>query len=600
MQGLPGKCRFEREQAEPMEKKDTPNWYEPPAPEGSYRSILKLGKPDEVKHPSESWRRMVTDELGLDEEHFRERKHKEGDGIVAVDRPVGLSHTHIAALESIVGIENVAADDYSRVKFSYGKLLDEAIELRREEVSNICDVVVHPRDKDDVRAIVAYCHEHRIPVIAFGGGSSVTSGLRPERGGIVLALCTHMNKVLAINERNQTAVVQPGLMTPDYEEALNNARTRHGTAHNYTCGHFPQSFPLCSAGGWVPTLATGQASTYYGDAYDIVFSQEYVTPVGSFKTHDFPATATGPKVGDIMKGSEGAFGVLVEVTYKIFRYMPDNRQYFGFLFPSWEDAITAGREVMQGEFGHPAVFRISDGEETETIFRMYGNDLVSRFVEMRGFKRMQRCLVLGTAEGEKHLAKHVKKMVKKIARQNGAMYVSGLLTKMWEKDRYSHPLLREDMMDFDILIDTIETSVNWENIDSVYTAMRDFVKGHPNTMCLTHASHFYPQGTNLYCIFGLRYTSLEDFQALRSGIVDRIVAAGGSPSHHHGMGRLLAPWIEAHLGKEQMDVLRALKRHFDPHNIMNPGSLLGLELPENQRRQPAQSLGVETKESPTL
>ncbi len=578
----------------------TPDWYEPPAPEGSYRSILKLGKPDEVKHPSDSWRSMVSEQLGLDADYFRARKHEEGDGTVSIDQSVGLSQTQIRALESIVGAENVASDDYSRVKFSYGKLLDEAIELRRAEVSGVCDLVVHPRDKNDVRAIVAYCHEHRIPVTAFGGGSSVTGGLRPERGGVVLALCTHMNKLLAIDETNQTAVVQPGLMTPDYEEALNNARTRYGTAHDYTCGHFPQSFPLCSVGGWVPTLAAGQASTYYGDAYDIVFSQEYVTPVGSFKTHDFPATATGPKVNDIMKGSEGTFGVLVEVTYKIFRYVPGNRQYFGFLFPSWKTAITAAREVMQGEFGHPAVFRVSDGEETETIFRMYGNELVSRFLEMRGFKRMQRCLVLGTAEGEEHFAKHVKKMVKKISRQHGGMYVSGLPTKMWEKDRYSHPLLREDMMDFDILIDTIETAVNWGNIDSVYTAMRDFVKGHPHTMCLTHASHFYPQGTNLYCIFGLRYTSLEDFQALRAGIVDRIVAAGGSPSHHHGMGRLLAPWIEAHLGKEQINVLRALKRHFDPHNIMNPGSLLGLELPEDQKRQPTgQGLHGATKGTQT-
>ena len=416
----------------------------------------------------------------------------------------------------------------------------------------------------------------------------MTLGLRPERGGVVLVLSTHMNKVLAINEKNQTATLEPGLMTPDYEEALNDASQRYGTLHDYTCGHFPQSFPLCSVGGWVPTLAAGQASTYYGDAYDIVLSQEYVTPAGCFKTHEFPATATGPKVADIMKGSEGAFGVLVEVTYKIFRYLPENRQYFGFLFKRWEDAIEAAREVMQGEFGHPAVFRISDAEETETVLRMYGNAGIGRFLEMRGFKRMERCLLLGTAEGERQFAKHVKRMVKKIARQRGAMYLSGLPTKRWEKDRYSHPLLREDMVDFDILIDTVETAVTWENVHVVYQAMRDFVKGRPNTMCLTHASHFYPQGTNLYCIFGVRYTSLEDFQALRRGIVDRIVASGGSPSHHHGMGRLLAPWMEEHLGKEQMDVLRALKRHFDPNRIMNPGSLMGLKVGDIETEESAE------------
>jgi alkyldihydroxyacetonephosphate synthase len=63
-----------------------------------------------------------------------------------------------------------------------------------------------------------------------------------------------------------------------------------------------------------------------------------------------------------------------------------------------------------------------------------------------------------------------------------------------------------------------------------------------------------------------------------------MVAAGGAPSHHHGIGRLLAPWIESFLGSEQMEVLRALKRHFDPNGIMNPGAQLGLQLDPERRR----------------
>ncbi len=81
-------------------------------------------------------------------------------------------------------------------------------------------------------------------------------------------------------------------------------------------------------GGWIAASGSGQQSTYYGDMCDIVISQEYVTPVGEFKTLDYPGTATGPKVNDIMKGSEGTFGVMVGATLKIFRYMPENRQRF--------------------------------------------------------------------------------------------------------------------------------------------------------------------------------------------------------------------------------------------------------------------------------
>lgn len=567
-----------------MTSKKKPEWYPVPAPDGSYRSVLKLGKPREVKHPSDGWRAMVTEELGLDDDHFFKGLRCEGNEQVTVHQEIGLSRDQISMIESIVGAENVNADDYNRVKYSYGKFVDEAIELRNQHVAPVCDIVVHPRDKEDVQAIVRYCDDQRIPIIPYGGGSTATLGLSPEKGGVVLVMTTHMNKIIAVNEKSQTAVVQAGLMASDYEEALNHARERYGTAHNYTCGHFPQSFPLTAVGGWVPSLGAGQASTYYGDAYDIVFSQQYVTPAGSFKTHDYPATATGPKVNDIMKGCEGAFGILVEATFKIFRYMPENRRYFAFMFPTWADAVRAGQEIMQGEFGRPAVFRISDGEETETGLKMYGSryNMVNRFLELRGLKQMQRSLVIGTAEGEAHFAKHVTRMVKKISRKNGAKYLTGVPAKLWEKDRYDHPFMREDMMDFDIVFDTLETPVTWDNIHTVYQSIREFVKSRPNTICMIHASHFYPQGTNLYCIFGTKYTTLEDLQALRADIVDTMVASGGSPSHHHGVGKLLAPWIETHLGSEQMDVLRALKHHFDPNNVMNPGSLLGLGIPEDQ------------------
>ena len=93
---------------------------------------------------------------------------------------------------------------------------------------------------------------------------------------------------------------------------------------------------------------------------------------------------------------------------------------------------------------------------------------------------------------------------------------------------------------------------------------------------MTHASHFYPQGTNLYFIF-LARMGVDEYIPFQNGVVEQMIKFGGTLSHHHGVGRLLAPWMETHLGKEQMDVLRALKRHFDPNGIMNPGGQLGLD-----------------------
>ena len=454
--------------------------------------------------------------------------------------------------------------------------------LRRGVVPRVADLIVHPRGKDDVAKILAYCSEQRIAVQTYGGGSSVTFGLRPEHGGVVLAMHTHMNRVLEINETNQTATVEPGLLGPDYERTLHEAPTRFSAHHRYTCGHFPQSFEFSSVGGWIVTLGSGQQSSYYGDMYDIVVGQEYVTPTGSFKTMAFPAAATGPKVNDMMKGSEGAFGVLVSATLKIFRFMPENRKRFAYLFPSWQAAVAAAREISQAEFGMPSVFRISDPEETDTALRLYGMDwaAVDRILGLRGLKRMQRSLLLGTSDGEKSFARNVKRQVGRICKGFGATYLTGYPVRQWERGRYTDPYMREDLMDFGIVIDTLESSVTWDNFDNLYQGVRNFIKSRPNTVCLTHGSHFYAQGANLYFIFILRATSLEEYTSFHSRIIDEIEKHGGSLSHHHGIGKMMAPWMDRHLGPIQMGVLRSLKNYFDPRNIMNPGGTLGLDRPQ--------------------
>jgi len=262
-----------------------------------------------------------------------------------------------------------------------------------------------------------------------------------------------MNKVLEISDKNHFAVVQSGMLGPAYENVLNNAPEEFQTQRRYTCGHFPQSFELASVGGWVVTLGSGQASTYYGDAYHIVLAQEYVTPTGDFKTHEFAGTATGPKLNDIMKGSEGTYGIVVELTMRIFRYLPENRQYFSFMFPSWEAAVDASREIAQGEFGLPAVYRISDAEETVRGLKLYGADksYIDKFLRTFGLKTDERCLCLGTVEGYKGHARYVKKMIKKISRSHGALSLTGLLAKKWETTRYKEHLIREDVMDYGII-----------------------------------------------------------------------------------------------------------------------------------------------------
>jgi alkyldihydroxyacetonephosphate synthase len=157
------------------------------------------------------------------------------------------------------------------------------------------------------------------------------------------------------------------------------------------------------------------------------------------------------------------------------------------------------------------------------------------------------------------------------------MSLSGYAAKKWEKTRYKEPYMREDLMDYGVIIDTVESGVTWENLHQLHKGVRAYIKSYPGTICMTHASHFYPQGTNLYFIFILKMIDLKEYRQFHDGVLDAILKNGGSISHHHGVGKLFAPLMERHLGKEQMAILRTLKNHFDPNNIMNPGGHLGLD-----------------------
>jgi alkyldihydroxyacetonephosphate synthase len=186
---------------------------------------------------------------------------------------------------------------------------------------------------------------------------------------------------------------------------------------------------------------------------------------------------------------------------------------------------------------------------------------------------------MGRTEGEKSFSNQLFRQVKKICRSHQGLYLTGYPMKKWYQGRFSDPYMRDALNDFGVLIDTLETTVTWEHFQELYETVRSHIKAYPHTICMTHASHFYAQGTNLYFIFITRIQPLEPFRAFQRSIIEKIKAHHGSLSHHHGIGRMMAPWMASYLGKEQMDILQTLKSHFDPCCIMNPGGL-GLSGPD--------------------
>ncbi len=563
----------------------TPQWFEGEIPPDSYRALFKWGDPRAYKHPNRGLVALMRETFALDEQELSEPR---GLGLerLPASLPTALSEQQIQALKGLVGEENISLQPFARVRASYGKGMIDILRLRSQVIENIPDAVVAPRGRDDVIALVAWCQRERVPLYVWGAGSSVTRGTEAVKGGITLDMSVHMRRVLDFNETDQTITVEPGMWGPQLEALLNNAPERLGAQRRYTCGHFPQSFEYSSVGGWVVTRGAGQNSTYYGKIEDLVISQEMVTPAGVIRTLPQPRMALGPDLDQILIGSEGVFGVMTAVTLKVFRYTPRNRRRFSYFFKNWEQAVDACREVLQSEAGLPSVFRLSDAEETDVALRMYGihGTIADSGLQALGYRRMQRCLLLGMAEGERAYARNVARAVRRICTARGAFDVSLLpITQKWEHGRFRDPYLREDLQDHGILIDTLECAVTWSQMLDVHARVRAYVKSHPRTICMTHLSHAYPQGGNLYFIFITRMGSIQDYLRLQYGILDTISKAGAAVSHHHGLGKQTAPWLEEQIGPAAMGVLRALKSYFDPAGLMNPGGTLGLDMNEAQQ-----------------
>ncbi len=556
---------------EPVWIKDAPN-------PRSFRSIMKWGDPNKYKAPKEGLYKLIKSIFSLTDDDFKTMVDT-GEQLVDVHVESALTKEQIEAITVIVGPDNATTDDFERVRLAYGKTMIDIMRLRKGIVENVPDIVVYPTDKTQIENLIKYADNNGIKVYVHAGGSSVTRGTEAMISpNIMIDISKNFNKVLAFNEVNQTITVQPGISGPQLEDILNHAPENFGTTLRYTCGHFPQSFEYSCVGGWVVTRGSGQNSTYYGCAADIVLKQEYATPIGTIKSDGAPRKATGPDVDQIMMGSEGCFGILMEVTLKVFRLSKKHKK-FSFMFPTWEDGMAVMREVMQGEFGHPSAFRLSDAEETDMMSHMYGiiGSPLEPLLAAKGYKQHSRCLLLGFCDGESGFQRNVYRNIRKIARKYHGLYLTGYVTTSWEHGRFSDPYLRDTIQDYGIIIDTLECAVNWDNMPKVHDEVRAVVKAWPNAICTCHISHSYPQGANLYFIFIIKTTDLDAFKKYHSSILEAIMKSGAALSHHHGIGKLFAPYLEGSIGSEQLKLFKALKAYFDPNNTLNPGGTLALD-----------------------
>jgi alkyldihydroxyacetonephosphate synthase len=151
----------------------------------------------------------------------------------------------------------------------------------------------------------------------------------------------------------------------------------------------------------------------------------------------------------------------------------------------------------------------------------------------------------------------------------------------WEHGRYRGPYLRDALLDAGALVETLETVTFWSAVPALYEAVSGALResltaqGTPPVV-LCHVSHVYPSGASLY--FTVACAQAEDpvaqWRAAKAAASDAILAAGGSITHHHGVGTDHLDWYSREIGELGVDVLRAVKATLDPAGIMNPGVLV--------------------------
>ncbi|AZQ61310.1 FAD-binding oxidoreductase [Flammeovirga pectinis] len=536
----------------------------------TYRQVLRWGNPHYEEKLNEQGKKTIQDLVGIPVTEVNLPTFLPGEKEITLDKPIGLPPKYVLEFTDIVGAENIKTSDFDRVKHSAGKFYGELMQLRQEQVLTPPDLIITPSDEAQIETILQRCQQWKIPVVPQGLRSSVTKGVGLPDGGIALDLTAHLNQIISFDEVSQTVTAQSGITGPTLEKFLNSK--------GYTCGHFPQSFEFSTLGGWVAAKGAGQCSTGYGKIEDMVLSLKAYTPSGIIQNETYPKSAQGFDIMPLFIGSEGTLGVITQVTMKVRKLTIKNRSNACIIFKDFENAAAAMRTCIQGQFGLPHLFRISDHEETEVAFRMKGfeGSFSDKALQALGYKPNSRALMFISVEGDKDYTSFVVDKIKSTAKKFGGRSIGSKPTRKWLEQRYHSAYMREPLMDLGLMTDTIETAAMWANIEKLWKNVRTYIKARPNTVCMCHISHVYENGANLYFTFITptdKTAPSEDYKTFHAGLVDTILANKGSLSHHHGIGRALAPWMKEKLGERSFELMKSIKKDLDPNGVMNPGAL---------------------------
>jgi alkyldihydroxyacetonephosphate synthase len=475
--------------------------------------------------------------------------------------PMALSSLVLTELRAVVGADHVRFDDDARIRHTRGKSTPDLMRMRAGDGSDAPDTVVLPGSHADVLELLRLCATHRVAVVPFGGGTSVVGGLVATRhgfAGVVALDLTRLNRLISVDTESMTAEMEPGLRAPQAEQLL--------AGHGFTLGHFPQSYEYATLGGFAAARSSGQASAGYGRFDDMVVGMTVATPRGTLDLGRAPKSAAGPDLRQVILGSEGAFGVITSLRLRV-RRTPTRRTYEGWRFASFAEGSAALRRLAQ-EGPVPTVLRLSD--ETETMIGL------AKPGELGGPAADAGCLAIVGHEGFEEVTA-LRERAAAVLSESGGVHLGTGPGESWAHGRYSAPYLRDSLLAAGATVETLETAGFWSNLPRLYEAVKLSLQtslGSP--LVMGHISHVYGTGASLYftVVTAQSGDPLTQWEAAKRSAGEAIVMAGGTISHHHGVGRDHREAYAAEIGELGVEILRGIKDRLDPGGILNPGVLI--------------------------
>ena len=444
-------------------------------------------------------------------------------------------------------------DPFTRAGHTHGKAFRDVVRNLRGELANPPDFVAYPRNEADITAVLDWAASAGLPVVPYGGGTSVVGGVEYRGGGPWLSLdLGELAGVVEVDEVSRAARVLAGTLGPAVEEGLRG--------YGLTLRHYPQSFEFSSFGGWLATRAAGHFATGTPRIDSAVESLRVVTPTGISESSRVPGTGAGPDPHGLWLGSEGILGVIVEGWVRVLP-RPVHRARAAVGFVEYDDAVAAVRAIVQSGL-LPSNCRLLD--PLEGMLNAGVDDGTSRL--LLGFESADHPV-------EAALARTIE-----LARDHGGAPVAESTVDEWRDAFVAAPYRRDALARLGIVVETFETACTWSAFMALHAAvMRAAADRGAIVTC--RFTHVYPDGPAPYFTAyapGRRGAELRIWDELKAAVSDAIAGNGGTITHHHAVGRDHRPWYDRERTEPFAAMLSAAKRVLDPAGILNPGVLVDL------------------------